>query len=146
LALAIGASLFRGGPTRKGFAIIGSVSAIERVRSLCLALPEAFELETWDHPTFRVGGGRGKIFCTAAPDGSSLTVKADPEERLALLAQGEPFYVPPYVGGKGWVGIRTDHSRTDWEELAELIATSYCLIAPKRLAEKVTAPPSAPGS
>ena len=58
------------------------------MRRLCLALPEAFELEAWGHPTFRVGGGRGKIFCTAATDGSSLTLKADPGEREALLAQG----------------------------------------------------------
>jgi predicted DNA-binding protein (MmcQ/YjbR family) len=115
---------------------------LQRVRELCLALPEAFELEAWEHPTFRVGGGRGKIFCTAAADGSTATVKADPEEREALLAQGDPFYFPPYVGGKGWVGIHVDRSETDWEEVAELIATSYCLIAPKRLAREVTAPPS----
>ena len=118
------------------------MSLIDRVRMLCLALPEAFELEAWDHPTFRVGGGRGKIFCTAARDGSSLTVKADPLEREALLAQGDPFFVPPYVGTKGWIGIRSAHPRTDWEEVAELIATSYCLIAPKRLARQVTSPPS----
>ena len=111
------------------------------MRALCLALPEAFELETWDHPTFRVGSGRGKIFCTAASDGSSLTVKADPVEREALLDQGDPYFLPPYVGGKGWVGVLTEHARTDWEEVAELVATSYCLIAPKRLAEQVTAPP-----
>jgi predicted DNA-binding protein (MmcQ/YjbR family) len=117
------------------------VNPIERVRTLCLALPEACELETWDHPTFRVGSGRGKIFCTAAPDGSSITLKADPLERVALLSQGDPFYVPPYVGDKGWVGIRSDHPRTDWEEVAELIATSYCLVAPKRLAARVTGPP-----
>jgi predicted DNA-binding protein (MmcQ/YjbR family) len=117
------------------------LSSLDRARALCLALPEAFELETWDHPTFRVGSGRGKIFCTAAQDGSSLTVKADPIEREALLVQGDPFYVPPYVGGKGWVGVLTERAGTDWEEVAELIATSYCLIAPKRLAEKVTAPP-----
>ena len=66
---------------------------------------------------------------------------ADPVEREALLAQGEPF-VPPYVGAKGWIGIRLDRSRTDWEEVRELIATGYCLIASKRLAEKVTSPPS----
>jgi hypothetical protein len=64
------------------------MSLIERVRSLCLALPETFERETWDHPTFRVGSGRGKIFCTAAPDGSTITVKADPVEREALLGGG----------------------------------------------------------
>jgi hypothetical protein len=77
------------------------VNPIERVRTLCLALPESFELETWDHPTFRLGSGRGKIFCTAASDGSSITAKAEPVEREALLTQGEPFYFPPYVGSKG---------------------------------------------
>jgi len=118
------------------------VSLIERVRGLCLALPEAFELETWDHPTFRVGTDRGRIFCTAGPDGSTITLKADPVEREILLAQGDLFFVPPYVGDKGWLGIRADHPRTDWEEVAELIATSYCLVAPKRLAARVTSPPS----
>jgi predicted DNA-binding protein (MmcQ/YjbR family) len=114
---------------------------LERLRAICLALPEAFERETWERPTFRVGG-REKIFCMAAPDGSSATMKSDPEERRALLEQGEPFYLPPYVGGKGWVGVNLDR-RTDWDEVAELIATSYCLIAPKRLARQVIAPPPA---
>jgi hypothetical protein len=50
------------------------VNPIEPVRTLCLALPESFKLETWDHPTFRLGSGRGKIFCTAASDGSSITL------------------------------------------------------------------------
>jgi predicted DNA-binding protein (MmcQ/YjbR family) len=118
-----------------------AAAQLDRVRALCLALPEAFERETWEHPTFRVGGGKGKIFCTAATDGSSGTMKADPEEREALLAQGDPYFLPPYVGGKGWIGVRLDR-RTDWEEVAELIATSYLLIAPKRLAAQVTAPPS----
>jgi predicted DNA-binding protein (MmcQ/YjbR family) len=118
------------------------LSSLDRVRTLCLALPEAFELEAWGHPTFRVGGGRGKIFCTAAADGSSLTLKADPLEREALVAHGEPFFMPPYVGGRGWIGIRSEEPRTDWEEIAELIATNYCLTAPKRLAAKVTSPPS----
>ncbi len=59
------------------------------------------------HPTFRVGGGRGKMFCIAAHDGSSIRVKADPAERPALLAHGDPFYVPPYVGSKGWIGMNS---------------------------------------
>ena len=118
------------------------MTLIDRVRKLCLALPGAFEVETWEQPTFRVGGGKGKIFCIAAADGSSIRLKADPGEREALLAQGDPFYLPPYVGHKGWLGIRTDHADIDWEEVAELIATGYCLIAPKRLAGEVTTPPS----
>lgn len=118
------------------------MSTIERLRALCLALPEAFELETWEQPTFRIGGGRGKMFCIAAADGSSVRLKADPEEREALLEQGDPFYFPAYVGSKGWVGVHLDRPKTDWEEVAELIATSYCLIAPKRLSSEVTSPPS----
>jgi len=117
------------------------VTLLERVRKLCLALPEAFEIEAWEHPTFRVGGGRGKMFCIAAEDGSSVRVKADPIEREALLEQGDPFYMPAYVGTKGWVGVQLD-DRADWVEVAELIATSYCLISPKRLADAVTEPPS----
>ena len=117
------------------------MTSIERVRRLCLALPEASELETWEQPTFRVGSGRGKIFCIAAVDGSSIRMKAEPAEREAVLAQGEPFYFPPYVGNKGWVGMNLDAS-TDWDEVAELVATSFCLIAPKRLAKQVTSPPS----
>jgi len=117
------------------------LTLLERVRKLCLALPEAFEIEAWEHPTFRVGGGRGKMFCIAAEDGSTVRVKADPIEREALLEQGDPFYMPSYVGHKGWIGVQLG-DRTDWVEVAELIATSYCLIAPKRLAEQVTAPPS----
>jgi predicted DNA-binding protein (MmcQ/YjbR family) len=49
--------------------------------------------------------------------------------------------MPAYVGTKGWLGVQLD-DRTDWVEVAELIATSYCLIAPKRLADTVTKPPS----
>jgi hypothetical protein len=70
------------------------MTLIERVRALCLALPEAFEVEAWEHPTFRVGSGRGKMFCIAADDGSSIRVKADPIEREALLKQGGPYYMP----------------------------------------------------
>jgi predicted DNA-binding protein (MmcQ/YjbR family) len=115
--------------------------SLDRVRTLCLALPEAFEVEAWERPTFRVGSGRGKMFCMAAADGSAITMKADSLEREALLAEGNPFYLPPYVGTKGWVGVHLG-PRTDWEEMAELIATSYCLIAPRRLADQVTSPPS----
>jgi hypothetical protein len=53
--------------------------------------------------------------------------------------------VAPYVGDKGSVGIRSEHPRTDWEELAELIATSYCLVAPSRLAARVTSLPPLDG-
>ena len=117
------------------------MSRLERVRRLCLALPEAFEVEAWGHPTFRVGSGRGRMFCIAAEDGANIRMKADPAELPALLGQGDPFYRPAYVGDKGWVGMNLRRD-TDWEEVAELLATAYCEIAPKKLASQVTSPPS----
>jgi predicted DNA-binding protein (MmcQ/YjbR family) len=104
------------------------VSHLDRLREICLALPEAEERETWGEPTMRV---RGKIF--AFPRETQLTVKADAAERESLLAD-ERFFLPPYVGGKGWVGLRLDPGlEPDWVEVRELVVTSYRLIAPKRL-------------
>lgn len=111
---------------------------ITRLRKLCLSLPEAVEVEAWREPTFRVnkklfamyaapnnhhGGGRPAVWCKAAPGNQGLMVRAAPER----------FFVPPYVGPSGWVGVYLD-GMVDWAELKELLTDSYRLIAPKRLA------------
>ena len=60
--------------------------------------------------------------------------------RPPLTAPSDPdrFFVPKYVGPKGWVGVRLDlRAAPDWDEMAEMIAESYCLIAPARLAALV---------
>jgi predicted DNA-binding protein (MmcQ/YjbR family) len=110
------------------------VNPIERLRAVCLALPEAVEKETWDIPTFRV---RDKIFAMApdAEDGV-LTVqcKAPPGAQAVLVgADPDRFFVPAYVGPKGWVGMRLDR-RPNWDEVALLVRRSYRLVAPKKLA------------
>jgi predicted DNA-binding protein (MmcQ/YjbR family) len=104
----------------------------ERLRTICLALPEAAEKEAWGDPTFRVrerifamekrGDGRVSVWCKAPPGAQGVLVGADPAR----------FFVPPYVGHKGWIGIRLDGG-PDWDEVAQLIRRSYRLIAPKRL-------------
>jgi predicted DNA-binding protein (MmcQ/YjbR family) len=104
-----------------------------RLRSICLALPEATEKEAWGDPTFRVrdrifamekrGDGRVSVWCKAAPGSQAVLVGADP----AL------FFVPPYVGSKGWIGMRLNAS-PDWDEVAIIVRRSYRLIAPKKLA------------
>lgn len=107
-----------------------------RLRAICLALPEASEKEAWGDPTFRIrdkifamekrGDGRVSLWCKA-PDGSQMVlVGADPKR----------FFVPPYVGHKGWIGMRLDR-RPDWDEVAVLVRRSYRLIAPKKLAISV---------
>lgn len=112
-------------------------SPLTRLRKLCLALPEAHEVEAWGEPTFRVrnklfamyaapnnhhGGGRPAVWCKAAPGNQSLMVRAAPDR----------FFVPPYVGPSGWVGVWLDRN-PDWTEVRELMCDSYRLIAPRRL-------------
>ena len=109
---------------------------IERLRAICLALPEAAERQAWGDPTFRVrdkifamekrGDGRISLWCKAPLGSQEILVGADPEL----------FFVPPYVGSKGWIGVRLDRD-PDWEEVAEVVKRSYRLIAPKRLAASV---------
>jgi predicted DNA-binding protein (MmcQ/YjbR family) len=109
---------------------------LKRLRSICLALPEAVEKEAWGDPTFRIrdkifamlktGDGRVSFWCKAPPGSQIILVGADPER----------FFVPPYVGGKGWVGMRLD-SAPDWDEVALIVTRSYRLVAPKRLAKVV---------
>jgi predicted DNA-binding protein (MmcQ/YjbR family) len=104
-----------------------------RVRDICLALPEAAEKAFGGHtaPSYRV---RDKLFLMTSEDGSYLTLKAAPGVQEALVASApERYFVPAYVGHKGWVGARLDVEQ-NWPELAELIEDSYRLIAPKRVA------------
>ncbi len=108
---------------------------IDRLREICLALPEAVEKEAWGDPTFRVrerifamekrGDGRISLWCKAPPGSQMVLVGADPDR----------FFVPPYVGSKDWVGMRLDNG-PDWQEVAAIVRRSYRLIAPKRLAAR----------
>lgn len=106
---------------------------VDRPRAICLALPEAVEKEAWGDPTFRVrdkifampkrGDGRVSLWCKAPPGSQEVLVGADPGR----------FFAPPYVGHKGWVGVRLDDG-PDWGEVEALVRRSYRLVAPKRLA------------
>ncbi|SNS10458.1 Predicted DNA-binding protein, MmcQ/YjbR family [Actinomadura mexicana] len=108
--------------------------ALNRIREICMPLPEVTEKPFGGHtaPSYRV---RDKLFAMTSEDGLSLTFKAGPGVQEALVAEApERFFVPKYVGSKGWIGARLDVEH-DWDEVAELIEDSYRLIAPKRLAD-----------
>jgi hypothetical protein len=110
---------------------------LTRLRKLCLALPEAHEVEAWGEPTFRVrnklfamyassgnhhGAGRAAVWCKAARTNQALMVEAEPQR----------FFVPPYVGPSGWVGVWLDGA-VAWDDLEDLLRDAYLLVAPKRL-------------
>lgn len=82
-------------------------------------------------PTYRIAN---KIFAMERPQDDAVAVwcKAQPGSQAILVgADPKRFFVPPYVGPKGWIGIRLD-ARVDWKEVATLVERSYRLIAPKR--------------
>ncbi len=111
--------------------------ALIRLRKLCLALPAAHEVDAWGEPTFRVrnklfalyasagnhhGAGRPAVWCKASRMNQTIMVEAEPER----------FFVPPYVGPSGWVGVWLDGA-VAWDDLGDLLRDAYLLVAPKRL-------------
>jgi hypothetical protein len=111
---------------------------LRRIREICLALPETSERLSYGAPTFFVrgktaflmvltdhhGDGRFAIWCAAAQGMQAMLVEADPER----------FFVPPYVGHRGWLGMRLDRG-LDWDELAGIAEDAFAEVAPARLVE-----------
>jgi predicted DNA-binding protein (MmcQ/YjbR family) len=106
------------------------------LREVCLALPEAVETGGVGNPSFKV---RDKIFAMrhGMQGRESLWCKAPPGVQGALVASApERFFVPPYVGHHGWVGLYLD-GENDWSEVADLVEQSYRMTAPKRLVRQL---------
>jgi hypothetical protein len=111
-------------------------AVLDRVRAICLGLPETTERPSHGAPSFFVrdkkcflmvldnhhGDGRFAIWC-AAPAG---------DQQLLVEADSERFFVPPYVGHCGWLGVRLDRG-LDWDELAGIVEDAFCAVAPSRL-------------
>jgi len=117
-----------------------------RLRAICLALPEVTERLSHGAPTFFIGK---KSFVTLWADGHHaedfphLWCAGLPGAQQELTA-AEPgrFFRPPYVGGRGWIGVRLDRDPDwpawpDWAEIAELCQDAYRAMAPARLAAKL---------
>src|SRR2546425_10377346 len=116
---------------------------LARLRAICLALPEATEKIAWGEPTWRV---RGKLFAQLddhhhGADHLAVWLPAPLGEQEAMIfTDPVRFFRPPYVGQRGWVGVRIDR-RLDWALLATLVAQAYRQGAPPRLCDAVSAMP-----
>jgi predicted DNA-binding protein (MmcQ/YjbR family) len=117
-------------------------STLDRVRKICLALPEAHEVEAWGEPTFRV---KNKLFAMFAAEGNhhgdgrpALWIKSTHvNQDLLMHTDAERFFAPPYVGPSGWVGVYLDR-KCDWKIVADIIRDGYCLTAPKKLTAQLS--------
>ena len=112
---------------------------LESIREICLGLPETSERLSHGAPTFFVrekraflmvltnhhGDGRFAVWCAAPAGLQTMLVDADPER----------FFVPPYVGHRGWLGLRLDRE-LDWAELAGIAEDAYAEVAPPKLVEQ----------
>jgi len=122
-------------------------SPVDRLRAICLALPEATEKLAWSEPTWRV---RGKLFAQLddhhhGADHLAVWLPAPLGEQEAMIfTDPERFFRPPYVGPRGWVGVRID-GKVDWSVVAALVAQAYGLVAPPRLREALDAVTPASG-
>jgi hypothetical protein len=126
------------GVVRVNMDVMDQDAVLVRIREICLALPATSERLSHGAPTFFVrgkrafamvlsnhhGDGRFAIWC-AAPDGM---------QRLLVESEPERFFVPPYVGHRGWLGVRLDR-RLDWDELAGIVEDAYGEVAPPKLVE-----------
>jgi predicted DNA-binding protein (MmcQ/YjbR family) len=123
--------------------------AAARLKSICMALPEAVDDPFGGHtaPAYRV---RGKIFAMVAGD-------RDGSERVGVWCKAEPgaqeilvgfdprrFFRPPYLGPKGWVGVYLDVPDVDWAVVEDLLRESYRLIAPRKLVATLDAAGAGP--
>jgi hypothetical protein len=114
--------------------------ALDKLAALCAALPESVMDRQASHASFCVGKKTYAYFLDNhhGDERIAACVKAAPGES-AKLAKRDParFYVPDYLGSKGWVGVRLDVGRVDWDDVRARVAASYAMVAPRRLAAKV---------
>jgi len=116
-----------------------AVEPLDRLRDLCLALPETTERLSHGEPTWFVQGKRAFVmfadrhhddrvafWCAVPPGVQAARVSADPTR----------FFVPPYVGHRGWLGVFLDVA-VDWDDVADVVTQAYVTVAPKRLAALV---------
>jgi hypothetical protein len=115
---------------------------VARLRAVCLGLPEVEERLSHGAPTFFVrgkrsfvtvhanhhGDGRFALWCAAGTGVQGMLVDADPER----------FFVPAYVGHRGWLGVRLDRG-LDWNELAAIVEDAYAEVAPSKLVAEAAA-------
>ena len=108
---------------------------LTRVTKICLAFPGTERKVHDSHAQFLAGKKTFAYFLSNHHgDGIvAITGKVLPGENTALAAaQPERFYLPAYIGPRGWVALRLDRGKIDWDEVGELMKCSYQLVAPKR--------------
>jgi predicted DNA-binding protein (MmcQ/YjbR family) len=114
---------------------------LKRLRAICQALPETSEVEAWGHPTFRAGK---RIFATLGGYQGQISLGFKPElATYRRIVEDPRFFIPPYVGHKGWLSLKVEGT-LDWDEVGALVLQSYRQFALKRMLDALDERPAAP--
>jgi hypothetical protein len=122
-----------------GKRVLADPNRVARLLAICQSLPEV-DISGDQHLALRVGK---KIFAYFLDDHHgdgivSICCKSTLERQAELVARHpKKYYVPAYVGPRGWVALRLDLAKVDWDEVAGLVFAAYRMQAPRRLAEQV---------
>ena len=116
------------------------MDTVDRVRAICLAFPEVTERLSHGEPTWFVTGRTFVMYADHHHDDRVAIWCHAPDGFQQALVRAEPgrFFVPPYVGHRGWIGVRLDVD-VDWDEVATIIDGAYRMAAPRRLVQAVDA-------
>src|SRR5688572_6488994 len=112
---------------------VNKASAVARIRPICMALPETQERKAWSAPTFRVRGQMFVMFMDNNHDDGRLAVWCSAPagvQRIQVAAEPEYFFVAPYVGSRGWLGIRLD-TGLDWDIVKAFVKDAYEVTRPR---------------
>jgi hypothetical protein len=113
---------------------------LDALAEICLALPGATREDKGSHAAFLVGKKIFAYYLNNHHDDNIISIccKVLPGENRFLVESGPArFYLPAYIGPRGWIGLRMDLATLNWAEVKELVHGSYLQIAPKRLASLV---------
>jgi hypothetical protein len=114
------------------------VDPVDRLRALCLAVPEVTERISHGEPGWFVRGKRQFVTLDDHHHGAdrlAFWCAAPPGAQEELIAQdAQRFFRPPYVGHRGWVGVRIDGD-PDWDEISEIVRDAFRQVAPKSLTD-----------
>ena len=109
---------------------------LSELRRVALAFPESAEVEAWGRPTFRAGKKIFAVFSEFTEGQLSVVFKPDEAERPALV-DDRRFFKPPYWGPSGWLALDFTARDVDWQEVSELLESSYRQVALKRMLAKL---------
>ena len=109
---------------------------LRRLSTICASLPDTTRTDSGDHRAFRV---RGKVFAYFLDDHHgdgivSVCCKAALGENVDRVSRDpDRYYLPAYIGPRGWFGLRLDRRAIDWAEVTNAVELSYRLVAPRTL-------------